>query len=84
MSHTNTGAISFRTDTLQLAELSQAGQPQSGVRFVPGAVMIGGGVPVESGGSIVAGIGVSGAPGGEADDACSRTGIESIIDKLEF
>ena len=77
-------AISFRTDTLSLAELTQAGKEPSGVRFVSEALMVGGGVPVKAAGSIVAGIGVSGAPGGDQDDACARAGIEAITDKLEF
>lgn len=77
-------AVSFRTDTETMAELTQAGKPQSGVRQVSGALMIGGGVPVQAAGSMVAGIGVSGAPGGKADDACARAGIEAITDKLEF
>ena len=77
-------AISFRTDTLELSKISAAGQAQSGVRFVSDALMIGGGVPVEAAGSIVAGIGISGAPGGEADDACARAGIEAVADKIAF
>ena len=77
-------AISFRTDTLELSKISTAGQAQSGVRFVSDALMIGGGVPVEAAGSIVAGIGISGAPGGEADDACARAGIEAVADKIAF
>ncbi len=77
-------AISFRTDTLELSKISAAGQAQSGVRFVTEALMIGGGVPVEAAGSIVAGIGISGAPGGEADHACARDGIEAVADKIEF
>jgi len=77
-------AISFRTDTLSLAELTLAGKEPSGIRFVSNALMVGGGVPVEAAGSIVAGIGVSGAPGGDQDDACARAGIEAITDKLEF
>ena len=77
-------AASFRTDTLTMAENTQAGEVQSGVRFVPGALMAGGGVPVESAGSIVAAVGVSGAPGGQADDDCARVGIEAIQDLLEF
>ncbi len=77
-------AVSFRTDTGTLEELSAAGKPISAVRFVTGALMVGGGVPVEAAGSIVAGIGVSGAPGGEADAVCARDGIESIFDKLGF
>lgn len=77
-------AISFRTDTLEMAQFTQAGQPQSGVRHVTGTMMIGGGVPVEAAGSIVAGVGVSGAPNGPADDACARGGIEAISDKIAF
>lgn len=77
-------AVSFRSDTLALASLSQAGQPQSGVRFVTDALMIGGGVMIEAAGSIVAGIGVSGAPGGKADDICARAGIEAIEDDISF
>ncbi len=77
-------AVSFRTDTETMAELTQAGEQQSGVRQVTGALMIGGGVPVEAAGTVVAGIGISGAPGGKADDACARAGIEAIIEKLEF
>lgn len=77
-------AVSFRTDTLTMAEETQAEKPQSGARMVTDALMIGGGVPVEAGGSIVGGIGISGAPGGEADDACARAGIEALADKLAF
>ncbi|MDH3673314.1 MAG: heme-binding protein [Gammaproteobacteria bacterium] len=77
-------AVSFRTDTLTMAEETQAGKPQSGARRITDALMIGGGVPVEAGGSIVGGIGISGAPGGEADDACARAGIEAIAGKIAF
>ena len=77
-------AVSFRTDTETLSEETKAGVAASGVRFVAGALMVGGGVPVESGGSIVGGVGVSGAPGGIRDDECARVGIENIADLLEF
>ncbi len=77
-------AVSFRTDTLEMSTLTQAGQPLSAVRFVTDAFMGGGGVRVEAAGSLVGGIGVSGAPGGPADDACARAGIEAIEDKIAF
>lgn len=77
-------AVSFRTDTLSLAEFTAPGTPNSGVRFITDALMVGGGVPVESAGTIVAGIGVSGGPSGAEDDACARVAIESIVEKLEF
>ncbi len=77
-------AISFRVDTLTLARQTESGSAQSGVRHVSEAIMVGGGVPVESAGSIVGGVGVSGAPGGEADDGCARAGIAAILEKLTF
>jgi uncharacterized protein GlcG (DUF336 family) len=75
-------AASFRTDTLSLAEETQAGKSQSGVRFVEHALMLGGGVLVEAGGSLVGAVGVSGAPSGELDDACAKAGIAAIEEKL--
>jgi uncharacterized protein GlcG (DUF336 family) len=56
----------------------------SGIRQLSGVVAIGGGRPIESAGSLVGAIGVSGAPGGEADDLCARAGIAEIADDLEF
>jgi len=77
-------AASFRTSTLDLANESQPGKPMSGIRSTPRMLAVGGGVVIEAGGSIFGGIGVSGAPGGDADDACARAGIKAIIDKIEF
>lgn len=77
-------AVSFREATLELAAQTQAGSISSGVRFVTDALMLGGGVPVEAAGRIVGGVGVSGAPTGEMDDACARAGIDAIIEDIEF
>ena len=77
-------AISFRTDTQQLAELTQPGELVSGTRQIENALMLGGGVQILSAGSIVGGVGVSGAPGGDSDDICARAGITVIEDKLAF
>jgi uncharacterized protein GlcG (DUF336 family) len=77
-------ALTFKIDTLAFAQLTQAGQPMSGIRELPGVVAIGGGRTLESAGSIVGAIGVSGAPGGEADDACVKAGVAAIADELEL
>ncbi len=77
-------AVSFRTDTLTMAEETEAGKPQSGVRFVSEAMMIGGGIPVNAAGTMVGGIGVSGAPGGEQDHKCARAGLDAIEESLMF
>jgi len=57
---------------------------QAGIRTLPGVVIIGGGLVVESAGTLVGAIGVSGAPRGDADEACAKAGIESIQTKLDF
>ncbi|PJK30181.1 GlcG/HbpS family heme-binding protein [Minwuia thermotolerans] len=77
-------AVSFRNDTLALAEVAKPGGEAYGANFIEDALMLGGGVPVEAAGSIVGGVGVSGAPGGALDDACARAGIEAVMDDLAF
>ena len=77
-------AVSFRTNTTQLAEATQPGQPQSGVRNRPGVAAVGGGLLIEAGGSLHGAIGVSGAPGGKEDDACAAAGIAAIREDIEL
>lgn len=77
-------AASFRTDTTELSRLTQPGSAQSGLRNVPRVAAFGGGLMIQAGGSLVGAIGVSGAPGGDADDACAKAGIAAIRDDLEL
>jgi uncharacterized protein GlcG (DUF336 family) len=77
-------AASFRTSTTELIAISQPGMMQAGIRNLPGAVIIGGGLTVEAAGSLLGAVGVSGAPGGDADEACAKAGIDAVRDKLDF
>lgn len=77
-------AVSFRIDTSELAATTQAGKAASGIRELPNVVAIGGGLVIRAKGSLVGGIGVSGAPGGDADDACAKAGIAAINDAIEL
>ncbi len=77
-------AASFRTTTLELDRNIEAGTLSKGLRDIPGALVLGGGVPVESAGSIVGAVGVSGAPGPDIDEDCARAGIGAIADQLDF
>jgi uncharacterized protein GlcG (DUF336 family) len=77
-------AASFRTNTTELVASTQPGMPQAAVRNLPKVVILGGGVIVEAQGSLLGAIGVSGAPGGDADDACAKAGIEAVRDRLDF
>lgn len=77
-------AVSFRTDTTALAEATQPGRPQSGIRNRPDVAAVGGGLMIQAGGSLLGAIGVSGAPGGKEDDACAAAGIEAIREDIEL
>ena len=43
-----------------------------------------GGVPVNIGGNIMGGIGVSGAPSGATDEACALAGLDAVREDLEM
>lgn len=77
-------AASFRTATAALAIETQPGRPMSGLRNLPRFMAAGGGLVIEGGGSVFGAIGVSGAPGGDADDVCAKAGIEAIADAISF
>ncbi len=77
-------AVSFRTSTTAFAAETQPGRPMSGLRSLPRVLAAGGGQVIEAGGSLLGAIGVSGGPGGEADDSCAAAGIKAITDAIEF
>jgi len=77
-------AVTFRVSTTELAEISQPGRPQSGLRTRPRVAAVGGGLTIEGAGTLLGGIGVSGAPGGERDEACARAGIAAVQSAIDF
>ncbi|MCA0044537.1 GlcG/HbpS family heme-binding protein [Celeribacter litoreus] len=77
-------AVSFRTDTLSLGELTAPGEMMAGIRELTEPLALGGGLVIESSGSIVGGIGVSGAPGPDLDADCAEAGIDAIMDDIAF
>ena len=77
-------AVSFRADTLTLADNTSSDSAHSGARFIDGILMLGGGVPVTAAGSVVAGIGVAGAPTSADDHACAQAGVAAVTAQLEL
>lgn len=51
---------------------------------VEGILVLAGGLPVRAAGSLVGALGVSGAAGGERDEACAQQALESVQERLEF
>jgi len=56
----------------------------SGIRQLPGILVLGGGVTIQASGSMVGAVGVAGAPDGKADEKCAMAGVEAIQELLEF
>ena len=77
-------AATFRTNTTELAGLIREGTLTNGIRDVTSALVLGGGLRMDAAGTMVGAVGVSGAPGGDADDACAQAGIDAIEDKIAF
>jgi uncharacterized protein GlcG (DUF336 family) len=55
-----------------------------GVPKIEGLMIARGGLPINAGGTIYGGIGVSGAPSGETDEKCAQAGLDAIMDDLEM
>lgn len=51
---------------------------------IDGLVMSAGGLPINAGGTILGGVGVSGAPSGETDEKCAKAGIDAVLADLEM
>jgi uncharacterized protein GlcG (DUF336 family) len=55
-------------------------RPERDLQRLPSVLLVAGGVPVVAGEEVVGAIGVSGAPGGDRDEACARAGLDAIKD----
>ena len=77
-------SASFRIPTREIEAATRPNAAMAGLRQVPRVVAVGGGLPIEAGGSLVGAIGVSGAPGGENDEACAAAGVKAIAEDLEL
>jgi uncharacterized protein GlcG (DUF336 family) len=77
-------ALSFHKATSELAKSVKSGQMDAGLARLPRVAMLGGGLPIEAAGTLLGGIGVSGAPGGDKDEECAGIGLEAIRDRIDF
>jgi uncharacterized protein GlcG (DUF336 family) len=72
-------AVNFNAATSALAD-----RADSPIGRIDGLVMSAGGLPIQAGGQLLGGVGVSGAPSGETDEGCAQAGIDQVIDDLEM
>ena len=57
--------------------------PQMGTQFLTGFTTARGALPIKIGDDVIGAAGVSGAPGGEKDQACVQTGLDKVKDQLK-
>jgi uncharacterized protein GlcG (DUF336 family) len=77
-------ALGFRAATSDLAKSIKSGQMDAGLARLPHVAMLAGGLMIEAGGTLLGGIGVAGAPGGDKDEACAKAGLDAIRDRIDF
>jgi len=75
-------ASSLRTGTTALDEMVRGNPAATGLRDVPGFLLLGGGVVIRAGDQVVGAVGVGGAPGGHLDDQCAQVGIDKVKGRL--
>jgi uncharacterized protein GlcG (DUF336 family) len=74
-------AMEFNAPT---SELEKRYAAANGVGKIDELLMSAGGIPINVGGNIIGGIGVSGAPSGATDEACAQAGFDAVRDDLEM
>lgn len=72
-------SIAFRIPS---SEFVRRVESNPGLRSIEGTIALGGGLPIRLGTEVIAGIGVGGAPSGDADAACAQAGIDKIAGRL--
>ncbi len=72
-------AMTFKRTSAETLKAWAAAGP---IPLVEGTVAAAGGVPIRAGADVIGGIGVSGAPGGEKDEACANEGIQKVSSTL--
>jgi uncharacterized protein GlcG (DUF336 family) len=76
-------AISFRSDTIALAERAKGEDSIAPLSKLPHVLFFGGGVVINLSEEPVGAIGAAGAPGAKLDDACAHAGLDKIRDRLK-
>jgi len=76
-------AVTFKTTSADWANRVLNDPTRAGLKETAGTIPLGGGVPIKVGNEVIGGIGVSGSPGGEKDEACANAGIQKVADQLK-
>jgi len=76
-------ARTFGISSAEFAERAKADPWRWQQTTLPGIIALAGALPIKVGDEIIGAIGVSGSPGGDKDEACSRAGLDKVADQLK-
>ena len=78
-------AYSARTFRAPSGEFAQRvkDNPTTGAVHLSGVIAAQGALPIKVGDAVIGAVGVSGAPGGDKDEACAKAGIDKVADQLK-
>jgi uncharacterized protein GlcG (DUF336 family) len=76
-------SASAKSATLAMMEGAQKNPGAANLVYLPGFLLLGGGLPIKAGDEVIGGIGIGGAPGGHLDDQCAQTALEKVKDQLK-
>ena len=85
MENSQKKAYTARTFRIPSGEFAQRvkDNPTTGAVHLSGIVAAQGALPIKVGDEVIGAVGVSGAPGGDKDEACAKTGIDKVADQLK-
>ena len=76
-------SASARNNTLAMMENAQKNPTAANLVYIPGFLLVGGGVPVRVSNEVIGAVGVGGAPGGNLDEQCAVTALDKVKDLLK-
>lgn len=70
-------ALSAKNTSGKVMKIAQSNSDAQRLPYIPGFLLLAGGVPVKDGNEVIGTIGVGGAPSGHLDEICAITAIHS-------
>ena len=76
-------SASAKNNTLAMMEGAQKNPAAANLVYIPGFLLVGGGVPIKVGTEPIGAVGIGGAPGGNLDEQCAMTALDKVKDQLK-
>jgi uncharacterized protein GlcG (DUF336 family) len=76
-------SVSAKNTTLAMMEGAQKNPAAANLVYIPGYLLLGGGVPVKVGNEVIGAVGIGGAPGGNLDEQCAMVALDKVKELLK-